>query len=118
MATRRQVFDKVATGSYSRVLMPRTLEVGVKELKNNLSAYLREVKAGHRVLVTDRGEVVAELRRSDGATDGPDEVIRQWLEAGEIVPPARPKLALIRPGVSSLPEGSSVRILDELRGAD
>jgi len=35
--------------------------VGVRELKNRLSAYLREVRAGHSVLITDRGEVVAEL---------------------------------------------------------
>jgi prevent-host-death family protein len=34
--------------------------VAVKELKNRLSAYLREVKNGEVVLVTDRGMVVAE----------------------------------------------------------
>jgi antitoxin (DNA-binding transcriptional repressor) of toxin-antitoxin stability system len=37
--------------------------VAVKELKNRLSQYLREVAAGEVVLVTDRGKVVAELRR-------------------------------------------------------
>jgi prevent-host-death family protein len=37
--------------------------VAVRELKNRLSAYLREVAAGEVVLVTDRGRVVAELRR-------------------------------------------------------
>ena len=37
--------------------------VAVKELKNRLSAYLREVASGETVLVTDRGKVVAELRR-------------------------------------------------------
>jgi len=37
--------------------------VAVKELKNRLSAYLREVAGGQVVLVTDRGKVVAELRR-------------------------------------------------------
>jgi antitoxin (DNA-binding transcriptional repressor) of toxin-antitoxin stability system len=37
--------------------------VAVKELKNRLSAYLREVAKGEVVLVTDRGRVVAELRR-------------------------------------------------------
>jgi hypothetical protein len=36
--------------------------VGVKNLKNNLSLYLREVKRGSRILITDREEVVAELR--------------------------------------------------------
>ena len=35
--------------------------VGVKVLKNSLSAYLREVAGGETVLVTDRGRVVAEL---------------------------------------------------------
>ncbi len=36
--------------------------VGVRELKANLSRYLREVERGEVVLVTDRGRVVAELR--------------------------------------------------------
>ena len=35
--------------------------VGIKELKNRLSAYLRAVANGETVLVTDRGEVVAEI---------------------------------------------------------
>ena len=35
--------------------------VGVRELKNKLSEYLRRVQLGETVLVTDRGEVVAEL---------------------------------------------------------
>jgi prevent-host-death family protein len=35
--------------------------VGVRELKNRLSEYLRDVRSGESVLVTDRGEVVAEL---------------------------------------------------------
>ena len=35
--------------------------VGLRELKNRLSEYVRDVRAGEGVLVTDRGEVVAEL---------------------------------------------------------
>ena len=35
--------------------------VGVRELKANLSAYLRRVQAGQRVTVTDRGRAVAAL---------------------------------------------------------
>jgi len=35
--------------------------VGLRELKNRLSEYIREVRSGDGVLVTDRGEVVAEL---------------------------------------------------------
>jgi prevent-host-death family protein len=40
--------------------------VGIRELKNRLSAYLREVAQGEVVLVTDRGRVVTELRRPSG----------------------------------------------------
>lgn len=35
--------------------------VGLRELKNNLSAYVRAVRKGETVTVTDRGEVVARL---------------------------------------------------------
>ena len=36
--------------------------VGLRELKNQLSDYVRRVRAGETILVTDRGEVVAEIR--------------------------------------------------------
>lgn len=51
-------FAEVATSSY----LDGMKVVGVKELKNKLSEYLRLVKSGEVVLVTDRGDVVAELR--------------------------------------------------------
>ena len=35
--------------------------VGLRELKNRLSEYVRDVRSGEQILVTDRGEVVAEL---------------------------------------------------------
>jgi antitoxin (DNA-binding transcriptional repressor) of toxin-antitoxin stability system len=35
---------------------------GIRNLKNNLSRYIRRVIRGERILVTDRGRVVAELR--------------------------------------------------------
>ena len=35
--------------------------VGIKELKNRLSEYVRAAAAGETVLVTDRGRVVAEI---------------------------------------------------------
>jgi antitoxin (DNA-binding transcriptional repressor) of toxin-antitoxin stability system len=42
--------------------------IGVRELKAQLSRVLREVRAGETVLVTDRGQVVAEMRAPDGGT--------------------------------------------------
>ncbi len=35
--------------------------VGIRELKNGLSSYVRAARNGETVAVTDRGEVVAEL---------------------------------------------------------
>jgi prevent-host-death family protein len=44
--------------------------VGVRELKNRLSEYIRRARSGESVLVTDRGQVVAELTPpGHGATD-------------------------------------------------
>jgi antitoxin (DNA-binding transcriptional repressor) of toxin-antitoxin stability system len=42
--------------------------VGIRELKNRLSDYVRRVRSGEVVLVTDRGQVVAELGPPGHAT--------------------------------------------------
>jgi prevent-host-death family protein len=34
---------------------------GVRDLKNKLSHYLREVKKGHSIMITERGKVVATI---------------------------------------------------------
>ncbi|MGD0191392.1 MAG: type II toxin-antitoxin system prevent-host-death family antitoxin [Rhizomicrobium sp.] len=55
--------------------------VGLRELKNRLSEYVRHVRNGETVTVTDRGEVVAELvpprRSQDQATSGLEELARR-----------------------------------------
>lgn len=56
--------DNVATWSYIRSMKA----VGLRELKNRLSEYVRQVRSGESVLVTDRGEVVAELSPPGQAT--------------------------------------------------
>jgi len=41
--------------------------VGVKDLKNKLSQYLRRVRRGEEVIVTDRGQPVAILHRIEAS---------------------------------------------------
>ncbi len=41
---------------------------GVRELKNHLSQYLRRLKPGEVIAITDRGRVVAELRAPANAS--------------------------------------------------
>jgi antitoxin (DNA-binding transcriptional repressor) of toxin-antitoxin stability system len=52
--------------------MPKT--VGVKRLKAKLSEYLRLVKGGETILVTERDEVVAELRPARRQPGVPDDL--------------------------------------------
>jgi antitoxin (DNA-binding transcriptional repressor) of toxin-antitoxin stability system len=61
--------------------------VAVKELKNRLSSYLREVRNGEVVLVTDRGRVVAELRQpSKGvALTAHDQILDRLCAEGVLV---------------------------------
>jgi len=94
--------------------------VGIRELKNRLSEYIRQVRSGQNVLVTDRGEVVAELTPpGHGASDGD-------------VPPALAALAkrgLVTLGVRGgadlypplprkrKPRATAAQLLDEERGS-
>ena len=92
--------------------------VGIKELKNNLSAYLRDVRTGARVLVTDRDRVVAELHepRSGYALDDPiDPRLAEWLDAGIVSLPTVRKTKLPTSPVQ-LDEGTAERLLEDDRG--
>jgi prevent-host-death family protein len=92
--------------------------VGLRELKNRLSHYVRRARAGHPVQVTDRGEVVAELVppvRSVPTADVQQrlaELARRGLvRIGE---PNHPRLY---PRLSRLvPAGTAKRLLDAERG--
>jgi antitoxin (DNA-binding transcriptional repressor) of toxin-antitoxin stability system len=74
--------DKVTTGGYHVTMKA----VGVKVLKARLSEYLRLVKTGETVLVTERDEVVAELRpayRQSTAPSTLEEGLERLAERGE-----------------------------------
>jgi prevent-host-death family protein len=59
--------------------------VGVAELRQNLSKYLRRVEQGERLVVTDRNRPVAELGplRRGGTLD-------RLVAEGKVIPPSRP----------------------------
>ncbi len=61
--------------------------VGIRELKNRLSEYVRCVRGGEEILVTCHGEIVAELRspetdRDDGALPELRELVRRGTARG------------------------------------
>lgn len=49
--------------------------VNIAELKNHLSAYLNEVKAGEEILVRDRNQPVARIVRLALSSDEDDELL-------------------------------------------
>ena len=92
--------------------------VGLRELKNRLSEYVRDVRSGERVLVTDRGDVVAELTPpgpiGDETTAPP--ALMALAKAGRLTPGAEnapsayPRLTRI------LKHRRAAELLDEERG--
>jgi antitoxin (DNA-binding transcriptional repressor) of toxin-antitoxin stability system len=90
--------------------------VGIKELKNRLSEYLRLVAAGERVLVTDRDRVVAELIAPQAGTPetAADAALAEAVRTGWLRPPILP-LGTIPPRAPVAPLGKLLAELDEDR---
>jgi antitoxin (DNA-binding transcriptional repressor) of toxin-antitoxin stability system len=93
------------------------VSAGIRELKNNLSHYVRRIEAGERVVVTAHGRIIAELGPPSAAVGDPgrsryDELVaagvaRLPLETGdpfEDWPDLR------------LPRGTAAQLIDEDRG--
>jgi prevent-host-death family protein len=70
--------------------------VGARELKIRLGTYLRRVRQGHRLVVTDRGRPVAELRPV-GGQDGVESVLAELEARGVVTRPTRNRLPPFRP---------------------
>lgn len=60
--------------------------VGVRELRDHLSAYLDEVKAGNEIVITERGRAIAKIAPSSTASR-----LDQLIAAGVVTPPSRPR---------------------------
>ena len=93
------------------------ISVGVRELKNRLSAYLRLVRQGEEILVTDRGEAVAELRQPVNLPEAAayPELVRR-ARSGKVRLGAPNRADLYPRMPHSLPSGTARRLLDEVRG--
>ena len=92
--------------------------VAIRELKNRLSSYLREVAAGEVVLVTDRGRVVAELRRPSAEVERApvERALARLEEEGSLVPGLPQDPGAYRKTRARIGSPSQ-RLLDAERGA-
>lgn len=92
--------------------------VGIRELKSRLSEYLRRVRAGEAILVTDRGRVVAEIREPGTAPEVADVPARLWeLAARGAARPGGPNDPARYPKLSRLAaDGTAAELLAAERG--
>ena len=93
------------------------METGIRELKNNLSRYIRRIEAGERISVTAHGRVVAELvppGRGGRALPGGrwDELIA----AGTLHPPMEAGDPFEDWPDIKLPPGTAAELIDSDRG--
>jgi prevent-host-death family protein len=84
--------------------------VGVAELRQNLTRYLRRVERGERLVVTDRNRPVAELGPPSSVGGALDRLIAE----GRVSRPAR--RGLPEPLRLDGDTGALSRALDEIRG--
>lgn len=66
-----------------------TITIGSRELKTRLGTYLRQVREGATVLVTDRGRPVAELRPVPPAVTDDEARLAELAAAGLVTPRVR-----------------------------
>ena len=85
-----------AAGCGHHDYMARRPTVGARELKTRLGGYLQQVRQGRTLVITDRGEPVAELKPLSGPTD--DHATLDRLQAlGAVTRIEKRRLAPFRP---------------------
>ncbi len=93
------------------------METGIRNLKDNLSRYIRRIDAGERIAVTAHGRVVAELvppGRSAGASRA-----NRWdtlIAAGILHPPVEAGDPFEDWPDIKLPRGTAAALIDSDRG--
>jgi prevent-host-death family protein len=104
------IFNKMWSHGKGRD-MAQTI-VGIRELKSRLASYLRQVKAGHSVIITDHGKTIG---RIIGAKTSLESRSAELVQAGIIVWNGH-KMAPGKPTVRSHGNGTVADIVAGNRG--
>ena len=99
-------------------------QVGIRAFKAELSRYLRQVRSGRPVLLTERGQVIAEVSaatataKKPGAAPklGTDARLAALIERGIVRPAARTARPWAKGRLVRLAPGTARRLLDADRG--
>ena len=93
------------------------MDTGIRDLRDNLSRYLRRIEAGERIAVTAHGRVVAEL--VPPGSDGRRSAGTRWDEliaTGVLHPPAEIGDPFEDWPDIRLPPGTAAELIDSDRG--
>ena len=89
---------------------------GIRELKDNLSRYIRRIEAGERIAITAHGRVVAELVPPGAKTTGTSSRFDELVAAGVIRPPLETGDPTEDWPDIRLPAGTAAELIDADRG--
>lgn len=89
------------------------MKTGIRELKNNLSRYIRRAEAGQRIAVTVDGRVVAELvSPGTAARTLPGSRWNELIATGVLRPPVEPGDPFEDWPAIRLPPGTAAELID------
>lgn len=91
---------------------------GIRQLKDNLSRYVRRIEKGERITVTAHGRVVAEIVPPSGAGAARRSKFDELVAAGLIRLPVENGDPMADWPGRRLPRGTAAALLDEVRGED
>ena len=93
------------------------METGIRELKDNLSRYIRRIEAGERISVTAHGRVVAELLPpGHSARTSPGSCWDELIAAGILHLPVESGNPFEDWPDIRLPKGTATKLIDLDRG--
>ena len=92
------------------------MKTGIRELKNNLSRYIRRIEAGERIEVTTHGRVVAELVPTGAGRHLRISQFDLLVASGVITPPSEDGDPLEDCPEIGLPPGTAAALIDSDRG--
>jgi prevent-host-death family protein len=92
------------------------METGIRELKDNLSRYIRRIEAGERIVVTANGRIVAELVPPATGHRGRISQFDFLVASGAITPPIEEGDPLEDCPEIRLPPGTAAALIDSDRG--
>lgn len=92
------------------------METGIRELRDNLSRYIRRIEAGERISVTAHGRVVAELVPPGGVRTFPGSRWEELITAGILHPPMEAGDPFEDWPDIRLPPGTAAELIDSDRG--